>query len=121
MVERTNAQRKDLLHRVVKKVLIKDRHTVEVWYALPNRSAIESWNIWLPKRNSFRTRRTAPPEIWFRILHIAPDGQNGVTEAEFHDQTVEIAPGPKGVENGNVGSGCRPGDAQPQPALGINP
>jgi hypothetical protein len=29
-------------------VHIRDRHTVEVWYALPNRGAIESWNIWLP-------------------------------------------------------------------------
>ena len=47
MAAGTSAQKKDLLHRVVKKVLIKDRHTVEVWYALPNRGAIESWNIWL--------------------------------------------------------------------------
>jgi hypothetical protein len=44
----TGAQKKDLLHRVVKKVLIRDRHTVEVWYALPNRGAIEYWNNWLP-------------------------------------------------------------------------
>ncbi|MDH4038436.1 MAG: hypothetical protein OEX18_14400 [Candidatus Krumholzibacteria bacterium] len=48
MAAGTNAQRKDLLHRVVKKVLIRDRHTVEVWYALPNRDAIEYWNKWLP-------------------------------------------------------------------------
>ena len=48
MAAGTNGQKKDLLHRVVKKVLIKDRHTVEVWYALPNRGAIESCNNWLP-------------------------------------------------------------------------
>jgi hypothetical protein len=47
MAAGTNAQRKDLLHRVVKKVLIRDRHTVEVWYALPNRGEIESCNSWL--------------------------------------------------------------------------
>jgi len=47
MAAGTNAQRKDLLHRVVKKVLVRDRHTVEVWYALPNRGAIEYWNNWL--------------------------------------------------------------------------
>jgi hypothetical protein len=49
MAAGTNAQRKDLLHRVVKKVLVRDRHTVEVWYALPNRAAIEYWNNWLPR------------------------------------------------------------------------
>jgi len=32
---------------VVKKVLIRDRRTVEVWYALPNRGPFESWNNWL--------------------------------------------------------------------------
>ena len=49
MAAGTTAQRKDLLHRVVKKVLIRDRRTVEVWYALPNRGPFESWNNWLPK------------------------------------------------------------------------
>lgn len=48
MAAGTSAQRKDLLHRVVKKVLIRDRHTVEVWYALPNRAAFEFCNSWLP-------------------------------------------------------------------------
>jgi len=52
MAAGTNRQKKDLLHRVVKKVLIKDRHTVEVWYALPNRGAIESCNNWLPEQDS---------------------------------------------------------------------
>jgi hypothetical protein len=62
----------------------------------------------LPKRNSFRTRRQGPPEVWFRILHVAPDGHNGVTEAELLEQTVEIALGPKGAfENGNVGAVTR--------------
>jgi hypothetical protein len=36
---------------MVKKVLVNDRLTVEVWYALPNRGAIEYWNNWLPGRN----------------------------------------------------------------------
>lgn len=52
-----------------------------------------------------RTRRQGPPEVWFRILHVAPVGHNGVPEAEFHEQTVEIALGPKGAfESGNVGT-----------------
>jgi hypothetical protein len=52
-----------------------------------------------------RTRRQGPPEVWFRILHVAPVGHNGVPEAEFHEQTVEIALGPKGAfENGSVGT-----------------
>jgi len=38
----TNAQKKDLLHRLVKKVLIHDRRTVEVWYALPNQTSVRT-------------------------------------------------------------------------------
>jgi len=61
--------------------------------------------IWLPKRTSFRSRNSAPPEIWFRILHIAPDGNNIFTEADLIEQTVEIALGSKeAFENGNVGT-----------------
>jgi hypothetical protein len=37
-------QKKHLLHRLVKKVLIHDRRTVEVWYALPNARRFEDWN-----------------------------------------------------------------------------
>ena len=59
--------------------------------------------VWLPKRNSFRSRRGAPPEVWFRIQHIAPDGHNTFTEADLIEQTVEIALGPKeAFENGAV-------------------
>ena len=36
----TNPQKKHLLRRLVKKVLISDRHTVEVWYGLPNRTSV---------------------------------------------------------------------------------
>ena len=50
MAAGTTARKKDLLHRVVKKVLVEDRLTVEVWYALPNRGAIESWNIRLHRQ-----------------------------------------------------------------------
>ena len=44
-------QKKHLLHRLVKKVLIHDRRTVEVWYALPNARRFEDWNKKLPERN----------------------------------------------------------------------
>jgi hypothetical protein len=59
----------------------------------------------MPERSRFRTRRDGPPEVWFRILHVAPVGYYGAPVAEFHEQTVEIALGPKGAfENGNVGT-----------------
>jgi len=45
----------------------------------------------VPKRTRFRARREAPPEVWFRILHIAPDRHNGLPVVEFYEQTVEIA------------------------------
>ena len=58
-----------------------------------------------PKSNRLRTRRPGPPEVWFRVLHVAPVGHNGAPVAEFHEQIVEIALGPKGAfENGSVPS-----------------
>jgi len=61
---------------------------------------------WLPERNSSRRGRPgwAEPEIWFRIVHVAVDGSNGTHVAAYHEQTVEIALGPKGAfENDNIG------------------
>jgi len=43
-----NAQKKDLLRRLVKKVLIHDRRTIEIWYGLPNARGFEHWNKNLP-------------------------------------------------------------------------
>ena len=40
MAEGTNPQKKHLLRRLVKKVLVHDRRTVEVWYGLPNPSSV---------------------------------------------------------------------------------
>ena len=40
MAEGTNPQKKHLLRRLVKKVLVHDRRTVEVWYGLPNSSQV---------------------------------------------------------------------------------
>ncbi|MBP2680477.1 MAG: hypothetical protein H6Q78_340 [Candidatus Krumholzibacteriota bacterium] len=59
----------------------------------------------MPERTRSRTRQEGPPEVWFRILHIAPNGLAYIPEAKFFEQTVEIALGPKGAfENGNVGT-----------------
>lgn len=42
MAEGTNPQKKHLLHRLVKKVLVHDRRTVEVWYGLPNSPSVRT-------------------------------------------------------------------------------
>jgi site-specific DNA recombinase len=47
MAEGTLAQKRDLLHRLVKEVRVQDRRTIEVWYALPNPQRFECWNKWL--------------------------------------------------------------------------
>jgi chromosome segregation ATPase len=47
MAKGTNPQKKDLLHRMVKKVLVYDRRTIEIWYRLPNPQGFEYCNIWL--------------------------------------------------------------------------
>ena len=72
-----------------------------------NISARDFWaeKGWLPKRNSIRTHRQGPPEIWFRIQHVAPDDLNAISGTELHEQFVEIALGPKGAfENGSIGT-----------------
>ena len=38
----TNPQKKHLLHRLVKKVLIHDRRTIEIWYGLPNQASVRT-------------------------------------------------------------------------------
>jgi len=52
MAAGTNPQKKHLLHQVVKKVLVHDRLTVEVWYGLPYPSRLADRHIWLPKKDS---------------------------------------------------------------------
>jgi len=61
---------------------------------------------WLPKCNSMRTRPGwIQPEIYFRIVHAAQNGNKGAPVATYREQMVEIALGPKGAfENGNIGN-----------------
>ncbi len=46
----TNPQKKHLLQSVVKKVLIHDRRTVEVWYGLPNAPSVRRGSDLAPRR-----------------------------------------------------------------------
>jgi hypothetical protein len=48
------ARKKNLLHRLEKKVLAKDRLTVEIWYGLPNQDSVRT--------PAHLARRTAGPE-----------------------------------------------------------
>jgi hypothetical protein len=99
----TNPQKKHLLRRLVKKVLIENRHTVEVWYGLPNRNSVRMPGSLAPRlsRNTNRNK-IAEPEVWFRIVHVTPENNSDFSDCQ--EQTVEIALGPKGAfENGNIG------------------
>ena len=83
-----------------------------------------------PICNSMRTRpEVVGPEVYFRIVHVAPNGHHGAPVAAYREQTVEIALGPKGpFENGNIGamrlrappgqgvSAVRPDRGNPKPA-----
>jgi len=42
MAEGPNPKKKRLLRQLMKKVLIHDRRTVEVWYGLPNRASVST-------------------------------------------------------------------------------
>ena len=60
MAEGPNPKKKHLLHRLVKKVLIHSRKTVEIWYVLPNSQRFANCNIWLPKCPALLTARWTP-------------------------------------------------------------
>lgn len=50
---------------------------------------------WLPECASIRTLRgQAEPEVWFRIVYITRDSQQGGPAAVCCEQPVEITPGP---------------------------
>ena len=40
MAEGPTPKKKHLLHQLVKKVLIYDRRTIEIWYGLPNQTSV---------------------------------------------------------------------------------
>ena len=58
MAEAPGPQRKDLLRRMVKKVLVHDRRTIETCYRLPNPQRFEHCNIWLLRRKPLRNHST---------------------------------------------------------------
>ena len=55
LAEGPNPKKKDLLRRLVKKVLVHSRRTIEIWYALPTPARFEDWHKWLPTMDVFRT------------------------------------------------------------------
>jgi len=76
----TKLKKKHLLHRLVKKVLIHSRKTVEIWYVLPNSQRFANCNIWLPICNRLRTSPgRVEPEIRGKILALPDD---------FHSSSV---------------------------------
>jgi len=104
LAEGTNPQKKHLLRHMVKKVLIHDRRTVEVWYGLPNQASVRTAGHLAPQMCR-STNRQADPEVWFRFVHLAQNAQSGAPVAAYREQTIEIALGPKGAfVNGNVGA-----------------
>lgn len=68
-----NAQKKDLLRRMVKKILIHDRKTVEVWYGLPNTRGFEDWNKNLPESGAHGNSSRLRWQFWqvFRPFYFA--------------------------------------------------
>jgi hypothetical protein len=101
MAEGPNPKKKHLLHRLVKKVLIHSRQTIEIWYGLPNRASVRTPGYLAPHMCR-STNRQAEPEVYFRIVHATQNCHNGAPVAAYREQEVEIALGPKGAfENGN--------------------
>jgi hypothetical protein len=75
---------------MVKKVLVHDRRTIEIWYGLPGPNSIEHWENWLPGCASVR-RESDEPEVCIRIVHKSFPGRGD--PSAYCQQTVEIAAG----------------------------
>jgi len=78
MAEGPNPKKKHLLHRLVKKVLIHSRQTIEIWYALPNSRRFEDSNIWLP--TGYRCEHFTPIFIVPRTPAHARGAMEGIGE-----------------------------------------
>ena len=63
-----NAQKKHLLHRLVKEVRVQDRDTAEVWYSVPRPAAPDQGtvdsHIWLRGLVSVRIAKMGVPWVW---------------------------------------------------------
>jgi hypothetical protein len=56
-------------------------------------------------RSTNRRGSVLEPEVWFRIVHVAPEAQDGAPVAAYREQEVEIALSPIGIiEDGRVGT-----------------
>ena len=73
MAEGPAPEKKHLLHRLVKEVLVQDRRTVEVWYGLPNPQRFEDWNKWLPMLTTNCTDSGAP---WWQTFSVYQGHEN---------------------------------------------
>lgn len=61
-----------------------------------------------PTRQSTNRRSVAEFRVWFRIVHVAPDGHHSALGDAVRERTVEIALGQKAAfEGGNVGTPTR--------------
>jgi len=58
-LEGTNPQQKDLLRRLVKKVLVHDKRTIEIWYALPNQALVRTQGNLAPHSGRVSNSRLA--------------------------------------------------------------
>jgi hypothetical protein len=74
MAEGTNPQQQDLLHLLVKKVLVHDRRTIEIWYALPNQASVRTPAHLAPRMCQCTNQAAgADSNVWFRVDHVGED------------------------------------------------
>jgi site-specific DNA recombinase len=89
-----NAQKKHLLHRLVKEVRVQDRNTAEVWYQFPRPAAANERtahsHIWLRALVSVRTAKTRAIRAW-RLERESPDHDPRVHEPSAHIVNLRVS------------------------------
>jgi hypothetical protein len=120
IAEGPNVQKKDLLPRLAKKVLVHDRRTIEVWYGLPNLAGSKTGTRTSPDVTVFdaapggRSRRSFSGSRTYRspTARVAATTANKRSRSPYGAQggVRERQPGPPGV-SGAARSGRQRGSA----------
>jgi hypothetical protein len=107
----TNPQKKDLLRRLVKKVLIHDRRTVEIWYALPNQTPVRT-----PAHPAPRAGRSSNRSLPSRLG--IPHPGDVTSEARHGRSSPPLPPRPElHTPPGELPVRLRPGHPRRDPGL----
>jgi len=86
-----NAQKKHLLHLLVKKVLIKDQHTFEAWYRLPHFHGVRILGHLVAPTSQYAKQSRFPPLSPMRQAIFCVSTNSRDIEGPLQDIRIRLA------------------------------